>query len=221
MSNSNFLVRLMSSIWRGVDGVRKILHLLLLVMLFLVFFGALSDTPPLMPQNAALFLQPAGPLVEQLDGDPYDRAMAELFGDAPPQTLVQDVVDALVFAKTDDRISAVHLELSALGGGGLSKLRRIAAAIDDFKESGKPVVASADYFSQGGYYLAAHADELYMHPEGIVFLQGYGGFRSYYKEIIDTLRVDWNVFRVGTHKSFVDPIPAWTCRRRIGSHAVA
>ena len=205
MSNSNFLVRLISSIWRGLDGVRKVLHLLLLLMLFLVFFGAVSDTPPLMPQKAALLLQPLGPLVDQLDGDPYDRAIAELLGDAPPQTLVQDVVDALSFAKTDDRISVVHLELSGLGGGGLSKLRRIAAAIDDFKDSGKTVVASADYFSQGGYYLAAHADELYMHPEGIVFLQGYGGFRSYYKEIIDTLRMDWNVFRVGTHKSFVEP----------------
>ena len=205
MSSSNFLVRLISSIWRGVDGVRKVLHLLLLLILFLVFFGTFSGTPPLMPQKAALFIQPVGPLVDQLDGDPYDRALAELLGDAPPQTLVQDVVDALSFAKTDDRISAVHLELSGLGGGGLSKLRRIGAAIDEFKESGKPVVASADYFSQGGYYLAAHGDELYMHPEGIVFFQGYGGFRSYYKEIIDTLRVDWNVFRVGTHKSFVEP----------------
>jgi protease-4 len=205
MSSSNFLVRLISSIWHGVDGVRKILHLLLLVILFLVFFGAVSDTPPMMPKKAALLIQPVGPLVEQLDGDPYDRALAEILGDAPPQTLVQDILDALSFAKTDDRISAVHLELSGLSGGGLSKLRRIGAAIEEFKESWKPVVASADYFSQGGYYLAAHADELYMHPEGIVFLQGYGGFRSYYKEIIDTLRVDWNVFRVGTHKSFVEP----------------
>jgi protease-4 len=205
MSSSNFLVRLISSIWRGVDGVRKILHLLLLVVLFLVFFGSISGAPPLVPQKAALFVQPTGPLVDQLDGDPYDRALAELLGEAPPQTLVQDVVDALAFAKDDDRIAAVHLELSGLSGGGLSKLRRIGAAIDDFKESGKPVVASADYFSQSGYHLAAHADELYMHPEGIVFLQGYGGFRSYYKEAIDTLRVDWNVFRVGTHKSFVEP----------------
>jgi protease-4 len=205
MSSSNFLVRLISSIWHGVDGVRKILHLLLLVILFLVFFGAVSDTPPMMPKKAALLIQPLGPLVEQLDADPYDRALAEILGDAPPQTLVQDILDALSFARTDDRISAVHLELSGLNGGGLSKLRRIGAAIEEFKESGKPVVASADYFSQGGYYLAAHADELYMHPEGIVFLQGYGGFRSYYKEIIDTLRVDWNVFRVGTHKSFVEP----------------
>ncbi len=205
MSNSNFLVRLISSIWTGVDGVRKVLHLLLLVTLFLVFFGAISGTAPILPQQAALVIQPAGPLVEQLDGDPYERALAELLGDAPPQTLVQDVIDALAFAKTDDRISAVHLELSVLGGSGLSKLRRIGEAIDDFKESGKPVVASADYFSQAGYYLAAHADELYMHPDGIVFLQGYGGFRSYYKDAIDKLRVDWNVFRVGTHKSFVEP----------------
>jgi len=205
MSSSNFLVRLISSIWSGVDGVRKILHLLLLVMLFLVFFGAMSGTSPILPKKAALFVQPAGPLVEQLDGNPYDRALAELLGDAPPQTLVQDVIDALAFAKTDDRISAVHLELSAISGGGLSKLRRIGVALEDFKDSGKPVIASADYFSQAGYYLAAHADELYMNPEGMVFLQGYGGFRSYYKEAIDKLRLDWNVFRVGTHKSFVEP----------------
>jgi protease-4 len=205
MGSSNFLVRLISSIWRGVNGVRKILHLLLLVVLFVVFFGALSGAPPLMPQRAALFLQPVGPLVDQLDGDPYERALAELLGDAPPQTLVQDVIDALAFAKTDDRIDAVHLELSAVTGGGLSKLRRVGLAIEDFKESGKPVVASADYFSQAGYYLAAHADELYMHPEGLVFLQGYGGFRSYYKEALDTLKVDWNIFRVGTHKSYVEP----------------
>ena len=100
---------------------------------------------------------------------------------------------------------AVHLELSGLSRGGLSKLRRIGAALDDFKKSGKPVIASADYFSQAGYHLAAHANELYMHPEGILFLEGYGGYRSYYKEAIDTLRIDWNVFRVGTHKSFVEP----------------
>ena len=199
------MVRLFSSIWRGLDGLRKILHLVLLVLLFLVFFGALSGAPTLMPNKAALLLQPVGPLVDQLDGDPYDRALAQLLGDAPPQTLVQDVIDALEFAKYDDRIAAVHLELSSMGGGGLSKLRRIGAAIEDFQESGKPVIASADYFSQASYHLAAHADELYMNPEGIVFIQGYGAFGSYYKEAIDALKIDWNVFRVGTYKSFVEP----------------
>lgn len=205
MSNRNVFVRIISSLWYGLDGVRKILHLLLLVALFLVFFGALSGTPALMPQRAALLVQPVGTLVEQLDGDAYDRALAELLDEAVPQTLVQDVVDALEYAKSDDRVTAVHLELSSLGSGGLSKLRTIAAAIEDFKTSGKPVVASADFYSQAAYYLAAHADELYMHPEGLVFIRGYGGYRTYYKDVIETLRLDWNVFRVGTHKSFVEP----------------
>ena len=205
MSSRNFIVKVISGVWRGLDGVRKILHLLLLAVLFMVFFGAISGAPELMPQRAALVIQPVGALVEQLEGDPYDRALADLLGDGPTQTLVQDIVDALEYAKTDDRIAAVHLELSSLGGGGLSKLRRIGTAIDDFKTSGKPVVASADFFSQASYHLAAHADEIYLHPEGVVFLRGYGSYRTYYKEAIDTLRLDWNVFRVGTHKSFVEP----------------
>ena len=186
MSSKNFLVRLVTSIWHGVDGVRKVLHLLLLLLVFVLFFGAMSGAPILIPQQAALFLQPVGPLVEQLDGDPYDRARAKLLGEVAPQTLVQDVVDALAYAKNDDRISAVHFELSAISGGGLTKLRRIGEAIEDFKSSGKPVVASASYYSQAGYHLAAHADELYMHPEGIVFIQGYGTFRSYFEKINDS-----------------------------------
>ena len=206
MSSSNIVFRFFGAIWRGLDSVRKILHFLLLLFIFLMFFGALSGGPPeLIPQKAALVVQPVGQLVEQIAGDPYDRAVAELFDDPPPQTLVSDVVEAFRLARTDDRIEVVHLELSAIGGTGLSKLKRIAAAMDSFRESGKRIIASADYFSQQGYYLAAHADELYMHPEGIVYLQGYGSYRNYFKDAIDLLRIDWNVFRVGTHKSFVEP----------------
>lgn len=205
MSSRNFFVRLLTALWHGADGLRKVMHLLLLLFIFLLFFGVMSGAPPLLPQKAALVIQPTGALVEQLAGDPYDRALEELFGDAPPQTLVQDVIDALDYAQTDDRIAVVHLELSALGSAGLDKLQRVATAIDAFRESGKPVIASGDFLLQQGYYLAAHADELYVHPEGLVFLQGYGAFRNYFSDAIELLRIDWNVFRVGTHKSFVEP----------------
>ena len=206
MSIGNFVVRFFRAILHGLDSLRKILHLFLLLFVFLLFFGALSGGPPqLIPQEAALVVQPVGQLVEQIAGDPYDRAIAELFDDPPPQTLVTDVVEAFRLASTDDRIEVVHLELSALGGAGLSKLQRIAAAMDSFRESGKRIIASADYYSQQGYYLAAHADEVYMHPEGIVYLQGYGSYRNYFRDAIDLLRIDWNIFRVGTHKSFVEP----------------
>jgi protease-4 len=205
MSIKNTLGRIFAVIWGGLDGLRKILHLVLLLIVFLVFFGVMSNTPGSMPDKTALLLQPAGSLVEQLDGDPYDRAVAELLGDAPVQTLVNDIVEALQQAASDDRITVVHLELGALGSGGLSKLRRIAVAMEAFKESGKPIIASANFYSQPGYFLAAHANEVYLHPKGLVFLQGYGSYRTYYKAAIDKLRLDWHVFKVGTHKSFAEP----------------
>lgn len=205
MSSRSVFGRLFSAIWSGVDGIRKVLHLLLLSFIFLLVFSAMQDTPLVLPDRAVLLVQPYGFLVEQYEGDPFDRALAELAGDGRPQTLVQDVVDALEYAKDDDRIEVVYLELSSLIGGGLAKLQRIAAAIEDFRESGKPVIAAADFMSQQGYYLAAHADEIYLHPEGMLVMQGYGRWRTYYRDVIDLLRIDWNVFRVGTHKSFVEP----------------
>ena len=206
MGIGNFIVRFFSAVWGGVNGLRKLLHLVLLLFIFMLFFGIMSDeAPPILPQKAALVLQPVGALVEQVSGDPYERALAELMGDAQPQTLVQDVVDALEAARDDRRIAAVHLELSALTSSGIDKLERIAQAINTFQESGKPVIASADYYTQQAYYLAARADEVYLNPEGLVLLQGYGTYRTYYKDAIDFLKVDWNVFRVGSHKSFAEP----------------
>ncbi len=205
MSKLNTVVRMFSALWTGLDGIRKVLHLLVLLFIFSIVFGAISSTVPRLPSEAALLIQPVGALVEQLAGDPYERAIAGLLGDEDPQTLVQDIVDGLEYAKDDSRIKAVVLDLRRLRGGGLSKLHRIGAALDEFRASGKPVIANADFLDQRAYYLASHADEVYMHPDGLVFLPGFGVYRNYFKDAIDKLRIDWNIFRVGTHKSFVEP----------------
>lgn len=197
--------KLLSIVWTGVDGLRKVLHLLVLLFIFSIIISTLSSNAPTIPGSAALVIKPVGRLVDQLAGDPFDRALAELMDEAEPQTLVQDIVDALEYASDDDRITSVFLDLSAMPGGGLSKLKRIGDAIDAFRSSGKPVVASADYFGQGGYYLASRADEIYMHPDGALLIYGFGAYLNYYKDAIDKLRIDWNVFRVGTYKSAVEP----------------
>jgi protease-4 len=205
MKKRSLFGRIISGIWSGIDGFRKLLHLLLLLFLFAVFMSALSGTAPLLPERAALLIQPVGAIVEELEGDPFDRALAELLDEAQPQTVLQDIVDALDYARDDDRIGAVHIELSTLGPAGLPKLQRIARAIEDFKQSGKPVIASADFMSQQAYFIAAHADEVYLHPEGGILLQGYGRFRTYFADAIEKLKLDWNIFKVGTFKSAVEP----------------
>ncbi|MEM7431325.1 MAG: signal peptide peptidase SppA [Pseudomonadota bacterium] len=204
-SKPNIIVRLFKAIWGGLNGVRKVLHLVLLVFVFMLFFGLSGGDPVGTTPQGALTIRPIGALVEEVSGSPFDRAVAEVMGETQPQTRVQDVIDALRYAAGDSRIDAVHLELSSLQSGGLSKLQRVAAAMAKFQESGKPIIASADFLSQQSYYLAAHADQAHLNPHGLMLLQGYGRFRSYYKEIIDTLQLDWNVFRVGTHKTFVEP----------------
>lgn len=201
----NAIRKIFSMLWAGVDGLRKVLHLLLMLLIFSVIISALSSSTPTLPGSAALVIRPAGRLVEQLAGNPFDRALAELMGDAEPQTLVQDIVDGLRYAKEDDRITSVVLDLSSMPGGGFSKLERIADAIDDFRASDKPVIAKADFFTQGSYFLASHADEVYMHPEGAVLIYGFGAYLNYYKDAIDKLKIDWNVFRVGTYKSAIEP----------------
>ncbi|MDE0756216.1 MAG: signal peptide peptidase SppA [Woeseiaceae bacterium] len=205
MSIRSSLSRLFRFLWSGVDGLRKILHLMVLLFIFSIIVSALASSSVVIPQSGALVIQPAGNIVEQLAGDPFDRALQELMGDGPPQTLMKDIVDGLEFAKDDERISAVVLDLSAMPGGGLSKLKRISSAIEDFKQSGKPVIATADYYGQGSYYLAAHADTVYMHPDGALVLSGFGSYRNFYKTAIDKLKIDWNIFRVGTYKSAVEP----------------
>ena len=97
------------------------------------------------------------------------------------------------------------LQLQDLEASNLSKLGQIARALDNFRRSGKPVIASGDYFVQHQYLLAAHADQILLDPAGAVMLQGLGLYNFYYKSALDKFNITPHVFRVGTYKSAVEP----------------
>lgn len=198
------VVRFFKFTWQALDATRKVLHLLLLLFVFLILLAALSPKVPPIPGSAALVVAPQGTFVEQLSGDPLERAIAEVYGRERPETLVRDVVEAIQAAKTDKRIQVLVLDLSAMAGGGVAKLEEVAAAIRDFKTSGKKVISYGAMFDQSQYYLAANADEIYLDPQGVVLIQGYGYYRTFLKGIIDKLAVDVNVFRAGEFKSYTE-----------------
>jgi protease-4 len=192
-------------LFRGLDGLRKILHLLLLLVIFGFIFGALQGSVPKIPSDAALVLRPEGEIVEQLSGDPLQLAIAEARGLGRDETLLRDLVDALHAAKGDPRIKTVVLEFDSMAGAGQPTLDEFARAVADFRKSGKKVIASGSGFARDTYYVAAHADEVYLDPMGLLVLEGYERYRNYYKDALDKLGVDINVFRVGTYKSAVEP----------------
>ena len=191
-------------IWRGLDGVRKVLHLILLLGLFLLIGAALSPSIPIVPTKAALVLAPQGALVEQLAGDPFERAIAEAYGTNRPETLLRDLVDAVDAAAKDKRIELMVLDLSSMTGGGIAKMQELSQAIQRFRAAGKKVYAFGESYDQAQYYLAAQADEIYLDPHGLVLIEGFGYYRTFLKGVIDKLEVDVNVFRAGKFKSFTD-----------------
>jgi protease-4 len=191
-------------IWRILEGIRKVLHLALMLIIFGFVLAALHTSIPIVPRSAALVIAPQGELVEQLSGDSVRRAFGEASGGPDPETLLRDVTDAIAAAKTDSRIKLIVLDLDELGASGLSKLQEIGAALRDFRVSGKRVIAIGDSFSQAQYYLAAQAGEVYLDPMGEVSVHGFSYYRMYFKDAIDKLQVDSNVFRAGTFKSYTD-----------------
>ena len=194
----------LSLVWRMLEGVRKILHLILLLIIFGFVLAALHTSIPAVPRTAALVIAPEGELVEQLSTDPVRRAFGQASGGPAPETLLRDVIDAVESAKSDSRIKLVVLDLGNLNSSGLSKLQEIGAALRDFRAAGKRVVVAADSLDQTQYYLAAQAGEVYLDPLGLVYVDGFSYYRMFLKDAIDKLGVDVNVFRAGTFKSFTD-----------------
>ena len=206
MSNRGLPLRIVQGIWRGLDRLRKLLHLIVLLGLFLLLLVVLVGEQIRVPSVAALRIAPQGNLVDQLSGDPLQRAIARAQGQRIAETSLRDLIEAIHAAKDDDRIKALVLEPGGMTGAGLSKLEELAAEIARFKESGKPVVAVGDSFTRDQYFLAAQADKIYLHPMGQVVVDGYSRFLPYYKTALDKLYVDYNVWTVGEYKSFVEPV---------------
>jgi protease-4 len=191
-------------VWRLLDGIRKVLSLVLLLVIFGFLLAALHTSVPSVPRSAALVIDPQGELVEQLATDAVRRAIGEASGGPAPETLLRDVTDAIAAAKDDARIKLIVLDLGELSPSGLSKLQEIGAALRDFRAAGKRVVVAADSLDQSQFYLAAQAGEVYLDPLGLVYVDGFSYYRMYFKDAIDKLGVDVNVFRAGTFKSYTD-----------------
>lgn len=200
---------LFRSLWRLLNFTRLMLVnlLFLLVVLVIVFSVSQSETPS-TPIEGALTLNLSGVLVEQrTQTDPTVQLLRQMDkGDEQPSEIVlSDLLWAIKSAGNDDRIKALVIKPQGLQGASLSKLQEVTAAIDAFKESGKPVIAMADYYSQGAYLLAAHADHVLLNQSGAVVIEGLGVYQTYFKSALEKLNITPHVFKVGTYKSFVEP----------------
>lgn len=199
-----------SYLWKIINGTRKfILNLIFFIILAVFITSAFQGEDTIdVPDNGILVLNPNGTLVEEKTWvDPFNQFVNEAMGanDSIPEVLLSDVIDAIEKAKTDERIGALYLNLHNLYPSGMNKLSVVADALDDFKTSGKPIISNADAYQQHQYYLAAHADQLYLNPMGSVTFEGLNYTQVYFKELLDKLKIQPHVFKVGKFKAAVEP----------------
>lgn len=199
--------RFLVGIWRGLNAFRSFMGMLFFLFVMVVFIALLFHDPrPKVPDGGALVLNLRGALVEQTtEREPMELLRSDFGSNMPRQAQLRNVLDAIARGADDERIKVLVLALDEFSGGGPSKLHRVGDAIDSFRKTGKPVIAVGDNYTQGPYLLAAHADTIFINPQGGIFFQGYGRFRFYYKALLDKLKVSTNVFRVGTFKSAIEP----------------
>lgn len=206
MSEQSFIRRVLGGIWRAITYVRLALaNVLFLVMLAIIYFVYFGGGPEPLPEQAALVLNPMGAIVDQRNPvEPMQALLAEA-SPADHEVLLRDVIEAIEIARDDDSINALVMELQYLVFAGISRTQEIVPALESFRETGKPIVAVGDFYTQDQYLLASYADEVIGHPAGGVALEGYGMYLQYFTEALEKLSVTMHVFRAGQYKSAVEP----------------
>ncbi|MEH3037082.1 MAG: signal peptide peptidase SppA [Sphingomonas adhaesiva] len=197
-------MKLVRAAWKLLVGIKDALVLAAMLLFFGALFAALnSRARPGTIRDGALVLDLDGPIVEQpQEVAPLALISGQQIGN---QYRLRDVLRAIDAARTDARVKAVVLDLDRFGGAYPAALGEVQDALVRVRASGKPVLAYATAYTDGGYRLASAASEVWMDPMGGILFTGPGGSQLFYKGLIDRLGVNAHVYRVGRFKSAVEP----------------
>jgi protease IV len=161
-----------------------------------------ADKAVAIRPNTVLHLTFENPIPEQtnnLDINPFDLSQKKTLG-------LQEILESIQAAKEDDDIKGILLEPEAMAGSGLATASVLREALLDFKTSGKFILAYSKYYSQGGYYLASVADEILVFPMGLVDFRGFSAQIPFFKDMLDKVGIEMQVFYAGKFKGASEPL---------------
>ena len=198
--------------WRLLNFVRELVLNLFFIFLIVVCVGIWMQVKSSTAEHSnrgALLLDIAGVVVDKPSSSSKLGVLGrQLFGassDRLQENSLFDIVETIRQAKDDRNITGIVMDLKDFAGADQPSMQYIGKALREFRDSGKPVYAVGDNFSQGQYYLASFANKIFLSPQGVVDLHGFATNGLYYKSLLEKLKVSTHVFRVGTYKSAVEP----------------
>lgn len=167
-----------------------------LSVMSIVGMVASASATQAVEKNSVLVLKLNGSIDEQ----GTDNTIGKLTGNYIPSTGLNDILSAIKKAKEEENIKGIYIDAGVLSTD-YATLQEIRSALEDFRKSGKKIIAYADTYSQGSYYLASVADKIYLNPIGMVDWHGIGAQPIFYKDMLAKFGVKFQVVKVGTFKS--------------------
>lgn len=162
-------------------------------------FKSMGEEQFVLENNSVLYLRLAGDIQER-----SPRSTAFIPQDNTAMMGLDDIIAAIRKVKNDDRIKGIYINAQIFHAAPAT-LMQIRQELIDFKESGKFIVAYADTYTQSGYYLASVADKIAINPQGSLDIHGLVSMPVFYKDALEKLGIEVQVFKVGTYKSAVEP----------------
>jgi len=182
---------------------------IILICLVLFFFGLMSmmsianstRTETRVESNTIMRLKLDGTIVERYSSDPWEM----MLGNTTKTLGLNDILTAIKKAKENDNILGIYIQGGTTFAAAPSSLQEMRNALEDFKTSGKFIVAYGDNYTQDAYYVASVANKLMMNPQGMLQWQGMVAEPVFFKDMLDKIGVEMQIFKVGTYKSAVEP----------------
>ena len=181
-----------------------LLALLVGIALIAGIAGSAKDTPEI-DDNSVLHLKLNTLITERSAENPFDDLDLPIATGEPTSLGLVEILQGIKDAKEDTKIKGIYLNSKTVSAG-FASLQEIRDALIDFKKSGKFIVAYADYYSEGAYYLASVADKIYLNPQGMMELNGLSSEVTFIKGTLEKLEVKPMIFKVGDFKSAVEPL---------------
>jgi len=201
---SKFLKMLLASILGAFIAFFLVWLIVMVMMVGMLSNLGSSKTVYTLSDNTVLQLD----LSKSIDDRESTDFMSGMFGNIEKSVGLDDILKAIQTAKENDKILGIYIKNGGVmsGASSISSFEPIRKALVDFKESGKFVVSYGDYYQQSAIYLSSVADKVIMNPQGMFMLHGMATNLQFTKGLYDKLGVKYEVFKVGTFKSAVEPV---------------
>ena len=182
----------------GIVISSVVLFFISILVVFSMVSSSESETQ--VRKNSIMMLDLNGTLAERSQENPLDLIMKDDYKTYG----LDEILSSIKKAKENEDIKGIYIQATSLGAG-FASLEEIRNALKDFKESGKFVVAYGDAYTQGLYYLSSVADKVLLNPQGMLEWRGLAATPMFFKDLLEKVGVEMQVFKVGTYKSAVEP----------------